>query len=259
MTTQRHNGSTPTNGARGNGHGGHANGANGHIEGSVYLPDLGNSMLDLSVLAPADRGNGTSHESRSGGSSLDQASLAAIEAATRSLLGSVGEDVHREGLIKTPSRVAKMYAELLEGYRQDLATVVNDAMFDVEYGNDEMVVVADIPYNSMCEHHLLPFTGLAHIAYIPRDKVIGLSKIPRIVDMFAKRLQIQERLGNEIADALVEAMAPEGVIVMVEGRHSCASLRGVKKHGANMVTTARRGAFKHDAQLRDEFFRMIGR
>jgi GTP cyclohydrolase I len=183
----------------------------------------------------------------------------AIKDAVRSILVNVGEDPHRDGLLKTPHRVAKMYGELLEGYHQDVETVINGAMFDVAYGEGEMVVVADIEYNSMCEHHMLPFVGKVHVAYIPRDKVVGLSKIPRIVDMFARRLQVQERLTNEIADALDEALAPLGVMVVVEGQHSCAALRGVKKRGVNMVTTAKRGAFKEDRELRDEFYRLVGK
>ncbi|NLX09507.1 MAG: GTP cyclohydrolase I FolE [Chloroflexi bacterium] len=186
-------------------------------------------------------------------------SQAAIEEAVRLILTSVGEDPHRDGLLRTPQRVARMYGELLEGYEQDLETIVNEAMFEVEYGAGEMVTVANIEYNSMCEHHMLPFVGKVHVAYIPRDKVIGLSKIPRIVDMFARRLQIQERLTNEIADALVEVLDPVGVMVVVEGQHSCASLRGVKKHGVNMVTTAQRGEFRTNRDLRDEFYHLIGR
>ena len=182
-----------------------------------------------------------------------------IEASMRHILIQLGEDPEREGLQRTPHRVAKMYAELLEGYTQDLNTLVNGALFDVSYGTDEMVVVADIEYNSMCEHHMLPFTGKASVAYIPRDKVIGLSKIPRIVDMFAHRLQIQERMTNEIADAIDDVLDATGVMVMVEGEHSCAHLRGVKKHGVNMVTTAQRGAFREDRELRNEFYRLIGR
>ena len=184
---------------------------------------------------------------------------AAIEDAVRQILISVGEDPDRDGLVKTPQRVARMYDELLDGYTKDLKAVVNGAYFDVEYGDGEMVVVADIEYNSLCEHHMLPFVGKAHVAYIPRDKVIGLSKIPRIVDMFAHRLQVQERLTNEIADAIVEALDPVGVMVVVEGQHMCGSIRGVKKHGANMVTTARRGEFRTNRDLRDEFYRLIGK
>ena len=133
---------------------------------------------------------------------------AVIEESVRQILLSLGEDPERDGLIKTPHRVAKMYGELLDGYNKDIETVLNGAMFDVDYGEGEMVVVADIEYNSLCEHHMLPFTGKAHIAYIPRDKVVGLSKLPRLVDMFSHRLQVQERLTNEVADAIVEALDP---------------------------------------------------
>jgi GTP cyclohydrolase I len=185
-------------------------------------------------------------------------SQAAIEDAVRLILLNVGEDPNRDGLLKTPHRVAKMFDELLEGYQQDVETIINGAMFDVEYGEGEMVVVANIDYTSMCEHHLLPFTGKVHVAYIPRKKVVGLSKIPRIVDMFARRLQVQERLTNEIADALEEHLDPAGVMVVVEGQHSCAALRGVKKHGVNMVTTARRGEFRTNRDARDEFYRLAG-
>ncbi|MBN1681306.1 MAG: GTP cyclohydrolase I FolE [Anaerolineae bacterium] len=181
----------------------------------------------------------------------------AIEDAVSLILLNIGEDPERDGLLRTPHRVAKMYGELLEGYTQDVNTIINGAMFDVEYGEGEMVIVANIEYTSLCEHHMLPFVGKAHVAYIPRDKVVGLSKIPRIVDMFARRLQVQERLTNEIANALEDALDPAGVMVVVEGQHSCAALRGVKKHGVNMVTTARRGAFRTDASLRDEFYRLI--
>jgi len=183
----------------------------------------------------------------------------AMREAVWQILASVGEDPTRDGLHDTPRRVAKMYGELLGGYEQDLDTIVNGARFDVQYGGGEMVVASEIEYVSMCEHHMLPFTGKAHVAYIPLDRVIGLSKIPRIVDMFAHRLQVQERLTNEVADALEKAIAPAGVMVILEGQHSCAALRGVKKHGMNMTTTAQRGAFRDDRSLRDEFYRLLGR
>ncbi len=154
-------------------------------------------------------------------------SKSAIEQAVRLILINVGEDPNRDGLLRTPHRVAKMYGELLAGYHQDVDTILNGAMFEVEYGESEMVLVADIEYSSLCEHHMLPFTGKVHVAYIPRHKVVGLSKIPRIVDMFARRLQVQERLTNEIADALQDALDAVGVMVVIEGQHSCASLRGV--------------------------------
>jgi GTP cyclohydrolase I len=184
--------------------------------------------------------------------------MSGLEENIYQILLHLGENPDREGLLKTPQRVAKMYGELLEGYGQDVSEVINGAMFDVDYDEGEMIVVSDIEYNSMCEHHMLPFTGHAHVAYIPGEKVVGLSKIPRIVDIFAKRLQVQERLTNEIADALDEAIAPRGVMVYLEAKHSCASLRGVKKHGVNMKTTAQRGMFRHDPGLREEFYRLSG-
>ncbi len=182
-----------------------------------------------------------------------------IEWRVRELLALLGEDPEREGLLRTPHRVAKMYGELLAGYTQDLDEVINGALFDVAYGEGEMVAVADIEYQSLCEHHMLPFTGVAHVAYVPGERVVGLSKIPRIVDMFARRLQVQERLTNQVADAIESALDPRGVMVVFDGSHSCASLRGVKKHGLKMTTTARRGQFREDTTLRDEFYRLIGR
>ncbi len=182
-----------------------------------------------------------------------------IKELVHKLLGYLGEDVEREGLLDTPKRVAKMYGELLEGYSKNVNDVVNDAIFTVEYPNDEMVFVESIEYNSMCEHHMLPFTGIAHVAYIPREKVIGLSKIPRIVDMFSKRMQIQERLTNQVADALVEVLDAKGVAVIIEGMHMCASIRGVKKHKLNMKTTAFRGEFINNRDLKAEFYDMINR
>jgi GTP cyclohydrolase I len=186
-------------------------------------------------------------------------SQATIEAAVRDILVSLGEDPDRDGLKATPARVARALKEMLNGYNQNLQSIISGAMFDVEVGAEEMVIVSDIPYNSMCEHHMLPFTGRVHVGYLPKDKVVGLSKIPRIVDMFAQRLQVQERMTNEVADALETGVDAAGVIVVVEGEHSCTALRGVKKHGVNMVTTARRGAFRQNAALREEFYHLIGK
>ena len=182
-----------------------------------------------------------------------------IQDLVYNLLGYIGEDVKREGLIDTPKRVAKMYGEVLSGYFKNVKEVVNGAIFSVDYPNDEMVVVESIEYNSMCEHHMLPFVGVAHIAYIPKEKVIGLSKIPRIVDMFANRLQIQERLTNQVADALDDILDAKGVAVIFEGAHMCASIRGVKKHNMNMKTTAFRGAFITDRDLKAELYEVINR
>ena len=178
-----------------------------------------------------------------------------IEAAISSLLTSVGEDPQRDGLRHTPARVARMYAELLSGYHTDAAALINGALFDVDY--DEMVVVKSIEYYSLCEHHLLPFYGHAHVAYIPRNKVLGLSKIPRVVDMFARRLQVQERMTRQIADFLENVLHPQGVAVVVEGAHLCAMMRGVKKANARMVTSSLIGRFKPDARTRAEFFEHV--
>ncbi len=166
------------------------------------------------------------------------------------LLGALGEDPSREGLLHTPERVSRMYAELLSGYRTDLTTLVNGAIFEGEY--DDLVVVKDIEFTSLCEHHLLPFYGRAHVAYLPDGKVIGLSKIPRIVELFARRLQIQERMTREISATIEQVLAPKGVAVIVEGTHLCAMIRGVKKSGMRMMTRSLRGVFKSDAQLRSE-------
>lgn len=180
-----------------------------------------------------------------------------IQAAVRDILEHVGEDPARDGLLKTPNRVSRMYDELLAGYGTDPEAVINGALFDVEY--DEMVVVRDIEYFSMCEHHMLPFIGHAHVAYIPKGKVLGLSKIPRIVDMFARRLQVQERLTTQVANFLVETLHPQGVAVVMEGLHMCSMMRGVKKADARMVTSAMRGIFRTNSATRAEFMEHINR
>lgn len=175
----------------------------------------------------------------------------------RDLLDALGEDKQREGLLKTPERVARMFAELLVGYQTDINDLVNEAIFDSDY--DDLVIVRDIEFYSLCEHHLLPFYGKAHVAYIPDGKIIGLSKIPRLVDMFARRLQVQERLTEQIADQLDEILKPKGVAVVIEGAHMCAMMRGVKKANASMVTRTMRGKFNEDKQLRDDFLALIRR
>ena len=180
-----------------------------------------------------------------------------IETAVRQLLEAFGEDVNREGLERTPERVARMYDELLAGYRVDPHAMINDALFDVGY--DEMVIVRDIEFYSLCEHHMLPFIGSAHVAYTPAGKVIGLSKIPRIVDLFARRLQVQERMTRQIAEFIEAALHPHGVGVVVEGLHLCAMMRGVRKANARMVTSAMCGAFKENQSTRQEFLDLIGR
>ena len=174
-----------------------------------------------------------------------------IEEAVRTILTNVGEDPDREGLVRTPHRVAKMYDELLAGYHVDPEKLVNGALFDVEY--DEMIIVKDIEFFSMCEHHMLPFFGRAHVAYIPSKKVIGLSKIPRIVEMFARRLQVQERMTRQIADMIAEVLDPLGVAVVIEGSHMCSMMRGVKKEHPRMVTSTMLGSFKNNAMTRNEF------
>lgn len=173
------------------------------------------------------------------------------------LIKALGEDPEREGLKNTPQRVSRMFTELLSGYTMDPQRVVNGALFNITY--DEMVLVRDIEFYSLCEHHMLPFLGRAHVAYLPAGKVIGLSKIPRIVDMYARRLQVQERLTRQIADFLQQTLQPKGVAVVVEGVHLCAMMRGVKKHDARMTTSAMHGAFRTNLATRQEFLDNISR
>lgn len=181
----------------------------------------------------------------------------AIKKATYDLLRAIGEDPEREGLKRTPERVSKMYDEILAGYRTDPTRFVNEALFNVQY--DEMVIVRDIEFYSLCEHHLLPFIGRAHVAYFPGEQVIGLSKIPRIVDMFAKRLQVQERLTQQIANFLDDLLHPKGVAVVVEAAHLCSMIRGVKKHDSRMTTSAMLGYFRENMASRVEFLDNISR
>ncbi len=180
-----------------------------------------------------------------------------IEAAVRTILSGIGEDPDRAGLIDTPARVQRMYAELTAGYAIDPEEILNEAVFEVDYS--EMVVVKDIPFHSLCEHHLLPFAGSAAVAYIPAGRVIGLSKIPRIVDMYARRLQIQERLTQQIADFLMQRLSPKGVGVVVEATHLCASMRGIRKPGMVMTTSAVLGLFRRSDKTRAEFFSHLQR
>ncbi|MEA3441540.1 MAG: GTP cyclohydrolase I FolE [Chloroflexota bacterium] len=180
-----------------------------------------------------------------------------IRSAIEQLLRAFGEDPEREGLQRTPQRVANMYGELLAGYRIDPVAMVNDALFDVKY--DEMVLVRNIEFYSLCEHHMLPFIGRAHVAYLPRERVVGLSKIPRIVDMFARRLQVQERMTRQIAEFVDKLLHPLGVAVVIEGLHLCATMRGVKKHDARMTTSTMLGAFRTKLATREEFLANIAR
>jgi GTP cyclohydrolase I len=173
------------------------------------------------------------------------------------LLSELGEDPAREGLRDTPKRVEKALRFLTSGYAADIDNVINNALFTVDYS--EMVIVKDIDFYSLCEHHLLPFFGKCHVAYIPREKVIGLSKIPRLVDVFARRLQVQERLTHQIAEVIEDRISPLGVAVVVEGTHLCMSMRGVEKQNSFAVTSAMLGAFRDNARTRTEFLELIKR
>ena len=182
---------------------------------------------------------------------------ASLTEAVQTLLSEIGEDPSREGLAGTPERVRRMYDELTAGYHVDPDELLNKALFSVDY--DEMVVVRDIEFFSLCEHHLLPFIGHAHVGYLPRGRVVGLSKIPRIVDMYAKRLQLQERLTVQVAEFLMERLEPKGVACVVEATHLCTMMRGVKKQEATMVTSSMTGTFRRDARTRAEFMGLIGK
>ena len=175
----------------------------------------------------------------------------------QNLLVELGEDPERDGLKRTPERVSRMFGELLSGYQKNIEELVNGAIFESDY--QDIVLVRNIEFYSLCEHHMLPFYGRAHVAYLPDGKIIGLSKIPRLVDMFARRLQVQERMTQEIAIALNDIIKPRGVAVMVEGAHMCAMMRGVKKENASMVTQSMLGAFKTDQRYRSEFLAHIQR
>lgn len=178
-----------------------------------------------------------------------------MEEHFKAIIEAVGEDPNREGLLRTPHRAAKAFAFLTQGYRQDLKELVNDAVFTTS--NNEMVIVRDIELYSMCEHHLLPFLGRAHIAYLPNGKVIGLSKIPRIVDMFARRFQIQEKLTQQIGNCVQEVTDAKGVAVVVEAKHLCAMMRGVEKQNSSMTTSMMLGRFRDDPRTRQEFLTLI--
>ncbi len=180
-----------------------------------------------------------------------------IEKNVKEILKEIGEDVNREGLKKTPHRVAKAYEFLTQGYNKKIKDVLNGAIFEEKY--DEMVIVKDIDFYSMCEHHLLPFFGKVHVAYIPNGKIVGLSKIPRIVDVFSRRIQIQERMTQEIADTIQEYLNPRGVGVVVEGFHMCVAMRGVQKQNSTTTTSAMHGIFKSDPRTRSEFLTLISK
>jgi GTP cyclohydrolase I len=183
------------------------------------------------------------------------ARVASLQRSFHEILEAVGEDPQREGLLKTPGRAAKAFEFLTNGYRQDLTEIVNQAIFHTDAS--EIVLVKDIELYSMCEHHLLPFIGKAHVAYIPNGKVIGLSKVARIVDVFARRLQIQEQLTTQIADALMTTLHPGGVGVVIEAKHLCMMMRGVEKQNSVMTTSCLLGSFKEDARTRSEFLALL--
>jgi len=180
-----------------------------------------------------------------------------IEPLIEGLLKEIGEDPSRDGLERTPSRVAKAMRFFTQGYDRDPREILNDALFEVSY--DEMVVVKDIDFYSLCEHHLLPFFGRVHVAYIPNGKVVGLSKIPRVVEMFAKRLQVQERLTTQVAETLETVLQPKGVAVVVESIHLCMMMRGVESPSASAITSSIRGEFERDSKTRAEFMSLIRR
>jgi GTP cyclohydrolase I len=180
----------------------------------------------------------------------------ALEGLIAQVISALGENPKREGLLQTPHRVAKAYEFLTEGYRQDVEKVLNGAIFNERYS--EMVIVKEIDFFSMCEHHMLPFFGRAHVAYIPNGKIVGLSKIPRIVEVFSRRLQVQERLTQQIAQTLFDALNPDGVGVVVEARHMCMMMRGVEKQNSVATTSAMLGTFRDDVKTRGEFLNLIG-
>ena len=180
-----------------------------------------------------------------------------LEQITRNLLKEIGENPDREGLLKTPSRVAKTWKLFSKGYNQNLEDIINNAIFEEDA--KDMIIVRDIEFFSLCEHHLLPFFGKAHVGYIPSGKIVGLSKIPRIIDMFARRLQVQERLTHQIADAIMNAIDPLGVAVVMEGRHMCMQMRGVEKQNSFASTSAMLGQFRKSPETRSEFLSIINR
>lgn len=192
---------------------------------------------------------------RANSPSLHTSSQETIESYYRDILAFVGEDPDREGLLRTPHRVVEALKFLTQGYTQDVENLLNGAIFHEDY--DDMVVVKDIEFYSQCEHHMLPFFGKVHVAYIPNGKIVGLSKIPRLVDMFARRLQVQERLTTQIAEALEEALQPKGVAVVIEGAHMCMLMRGVQKQNSSMVTSHVMGAFRTDRATRQEFMALV--
>ncbi len=179
-----------------------------------------------------------------------------MEPYVKAILEELGEDPEREGLLKTPGRVARALRELTKGYQQDPEAIINGALFTEDYS--EMIVMKDVDFYSMCEHHMLPFFGKAHIAYLPKGKIVGISKLARLVDVFARRLQVQERMTTQVAQLLMEKLTPEGVAVVVEAEHLCMRMRGVEKQNSYVVTSAMLGVFRERQETRDEFMNLIG-
>ena len=186
---------------------------------------------------------------------MTKKNISRIEELIKELLIQIGEDPGREGIVRTPERVAKAWDYFSKGYTQDLDAIINNAVFTENY--DEMVTIKDIDYFSLCEHHLLPFFGKAHVAYIPDGKLIGLSKVPRIVDMFSRRLQVQERMTENIAKTLNDMLQPKGVAVVIEGEHMCMQMRGVEKQNSYATTSSMKGIFLKDSRTREEFLTII--
>ena len=186
---------------------------------------------------------------------MTKENISKVEKLIGELLIEIGEDPNREGILRTPQRVAKSWDFLSKGYNQNIEDIINNAVFKEDY--DEMVTIKDIDFFSLCEHHLLPFFGKAHVAYIPDGKIIGLSKVPRIVDMFSRRLQVQERMTHQIAETLANVLDPKGVAVVIEGEHMCMQMRGVEKQNSYATTSSMVGLFRKDARTRKEFLNII--